>query len=58
MNSARFKNVNPNGGNIADKNAMEFESTLNIESFVTPSYTHLYNMLESISLIKYCPWMS
>jgi hypothetical protein len=46
-----------NSGNVADKNAksMEFEGILNVESFVTPSYTHLYNTLESVSLIKHCP---
>jgi hypothetical protein len=46
-----------NGGNVADKNtkSMEFEGILNVESFITPSYTHLYNTLESVSLIKHCP---
>ena len=42
---ARFKIVNPNGGNVADRNAMELEGAFNIEFFVTPSYAHLYNML-------------
>jgi hypothetical protein len=40
---------------LIEMQSMELEATLNVESFVTPSYTHLYNTLKSVSLIKHCP---
>jgi hypothetical protein len=40
---------------LIEMQSMELEATLNVESFVTPSYTHLYNTFKSVSLIKHCP---